>query len=166
MNRLFIIVGFALVILSTVVGGTSQVQKSQGPGAEQEIRTLLREWDEAFKQRDTARIDRVLASDFVLTDAGGAVLQRSEYLMSVVKSPEFSRIESYLSEDVAVKVAGEKATVTGRSKVKGRPRGRGQAFGGDFRFTDTWVKRNGRWQVAASQSLRVESPAVRRPGAV
>lgn len=98
----------------------------------------------------------------MLTDASGAVLNRAEYLMSVVKSPEFSRVESYASEDVTLTITGEKATVNGRSKVKGRSRGRGQAVAGDYRFTDTWMKRDGRWQVVASQARRGENQPVKR----
>jgi hypothetical protein len=34
---------------------------------------------------------------------------------------------------------------------------KGQDISGKYRFTDTWVKRNGKWQVAASHSTKVQS---------
>jgi hypothetical protein len=32
---------------------------------------------------------------------------------------------------------------------------KGQDLSGNCRFTDTWVKRNGKWQVVASQYTKV-----------
>jgi hypothetical protein len=31
----------------------------------------------------------------------------------------------------------------------------GQDLSGNYRFTDTWVKRNGKWQVVTSQYTKV-----------
>lgn len=155
MNRLVVIVGLVLVVSSAVFGETSQVSRSQSPEAEQQIRALVREWDAAYEERDTVTLNRILADAFVLTDASGAVLNRAQYLMSVIKSPEFSGVQSFMSEDVKVTINGEKAKVTGRSKVKGRPRGRGQVFEGHYRFTDTLIKLDGRWQFVASHSTPI-----------
>jgi ketosteroid isomerase-like protein len=77
----------------------------------------------------------------------------------VVKSPDFSRVDSYASEGLEVRVYGEAAVVTGLSPVKGRARGRAQAFSGRYRFTDVWVKHQDRWEAVATQSTSV--PAAR-----
>jgi ketosteroid isomerase-like protein len=133
-------------------GGASQ------QSAEQVIRERLRAWDEAFKQRDVQAIGQFLTDDFKLTDATGAVLTKAEYLMSVVKSPEFGRDIPYASEDVKVVINGNSATVTGRSAVKGRGRGRAQAFAGTYRFTDRWVNQNGTWRAAETRATSVTTP--------
>jgi hypothetical protein len=42
----------------------------------------------------------------------------------------------------------------GNSTIKGTYKG--QDISGKYRFTDTWVKRNGKWQGAASQSTKIQ----------
>ena len=113
---------------------------------ETDIRAQLRAWDQAYETRDTQALSGILADDFTLTDAGGAVLTKAQYMMSIVKTPEFSRVTSWASGDVTVKVTGDKAVVTGRSAVKGRPRGKAQAFDGNYLFTDEWVRQAGVWK--------------------
>jgi ketosteroid isomerase-like protein len=114
--------------------------------AEEEIRAQVRAWDQAYQRRDLQTLGRILTEDFRLTDATGAVLSRGEYFMSVVKSPEFNQIASFDSRDVTVRVDGDTAIVRGRSAVKGRGRGRAQLFGGNYLFTDDWVRQDGVWK--------------------
>jgi ketosteroid isomerase-like protein len=111
-----------------------------------DIRAQLRAWDQAYEGRDASALGRILTDDFTLTDASGAVLIKAEYLMSIVKAPDFSRVTSWASEDVSVNVTGDKAVVTGRSPVKGRARGKGQAMAGNYLFTDEWVRQDGVWK--------------------
>jgi ketosteroid isomerase-like protein len=159
MKRIVTIAALALMASSVLLAQARPTSSRSNAEAEQQIRRLLREWDEAYKARDAGALAGILADEFVLKDASGTVLSRTEYLMSMIKSPDFSRVESFLSEDVRVAVKRDKATVTGRSKVKGRPRGRTQAFGGDYRFTDTWMKREGRWQVVSTESTNAAADA-------
>ena len=49
---------------------------------------------------------------------------------------------------------GNAAVATGLSTGKGTFRG--QEINGSSRFTDTWVKRNGKWQAVASQGTKVQ----------
>jgi ketosteroid isomerase-like protein len=132
---------------------------ASAPVEESALRSLLATWDDAYQRRDTVALQALLADDYVLTDAGGAVLDRAQYLSSVVKSPDFAKVESWTSEAVLVRVYGEAAVVTGVSAVKGRPRGRAQAFGSRYRFTDVWVRRGGTWKAVATQSTA--APAAR-----
>ena len=120
--------------------------------AEADIRAQVRAWDEAYEARDTQALGRILTDDFTLTDASGAVLTRAQYLMSIVKAPDFSRVTSWASEDVRVQVSGDKAVVTGRSPVKGRARGKGQALASNYLFTDEWVRHDGVWKARQTRA--------------
>jgi ketosteroid isomerase-like protein len=117
-----------------------------------DIKAQVRAWDQAYQARNVQALSRILADDFTITDAAGAVLTKSAYLMSVVKRPEFDQsaasVESY---DVTVKVDGDKAVVTGRSPVKGRPRGKASTVAGNYRFTDEWVRLQGVWKARQSR---------------
>jgi ketosteroid isomerase-like protein len=120
---------------------------------EQEVRTLMPEWDEAYMRRDTDALDRILADDFIFTDAVGAVSNKACYVIAVIKSLDMTLIEPLGSDDVIVRVYGDAGVVTGRSPIKGRPRR--TATNDLYQFTDRWVRRQGLWQVAASQVTRV-----------
>ena len=119
---------------------------------DEDVKAQLRAWDQAYQVRDVQALSRILADDFTLTDASGAVLTRAEYLMSVVKRPEFNQpAGSLASYDVTVKIDGDNAVVTGRSPIKGRPRGKAQTMTGNFFFTDEWVRQQGVWRARQSR---------------
>jgi uncharacterized protein (TIGR02246 family) len=158
MKRLLVIAALAAGVVTILIVSQMKGNKAaQSGNAEQEVRALVREWDEAFQRRDPAALNRILADDFVMTDASGAVLNKMQYLSSVVKAPDISHIPqpSPVSDDVTVRVYGDAAVVTGHSTVKGRSRGRGQFLSGQYRFTDVWVKRQGQWQAVATQGTSI-----------
>lgn len=150
----FIASVFVLAVAPLVAERAAINEQSAVAPAEQEIGQLLRAWDDAYRQRDVQGLGRILADGFTLTDASGAVLTKAEYLMSIVKTPDSARLASYASEDVTIGVDGNTAVVTGRSAVKGRPRGKAQASTGSYRFTDSWVKVQGSWKAVATTATR------------
>jgi ketosteroid isomerase-like protein len=62
------------------------------------------------------------------------------------------KFESMELSDLNVHVYGNTAVAAGTNTLKGTYKG--QDISGKYRFTDTWVKRNGKWQVVASQSTK------------
>ena len=151
MNRAFIALGVAAFAALLIVSGMAVRGAQGGPADDAAVREVLRQWDEAFERRDMEALGRILAEDFTLTNAAGQVVDRNQYLVSIVKAPDMLQASGG-SEDVHVRVFGETAVVTGRSPVKGRPGGRALVVPGQYRFTDVYVKRDGRWQAIASHS--------------
>jgi ketosteroid isomerase-like protein len=142
--------------LLLVSGSLSRPPRAQAQPAATAIADLEKAWDEAYMRRDIAAIASLLGDDYVLTDVSGRNLTKKEHLMSIVKSPEISRIKSWTSENLDVRVSGDSATVTGESAVRGRPGGRGLVLEGRYRFTDTWALRNGRWVAVSTKATRIE----------
>jgi ketosteroid isomerase-like protein len=153
-------VGMAAMLALVALGLPCAALRAAPAEAAMELRTLTKSWDEAYLARDAAALGRLLADEYTLTDASGAVINRTAYLMSLIKSPDISRATSFASEDVEVHVYGDAAVVTGSSPVKGRARGRSQAFSDRYRFIDVWVKQQGSWKAVATQATRV---AAERP---
>jgi ketosteroid isomerase-like protein len=58
--------------------------------------------------------------------------------------------------DMTVHVYGNTAVAAGANNLHGTYKG--QDISGKYRFTDTWVKRNGKWQVVASAVEPVGGP--------
>jgi hypothetical protein len=56
--------------------------------------------------------------------------------------------------DLQVHVYTNSASAAGSKALKGTYKG--QHISGKYRFTDTWVKRNGKWQLVASQATKAQ----------
>jgi ketosteroid isomerase-like protein len=57
------------------------------------------------------------------------------------------------NSDMRANVYGNAAVVTGILRMKGR--GPGGPFDRRYRYTDTWVRLDGRWQAVASQDYLI-----------
>ena len=63
------------------------------------------------------------------------------------------RVTSGRNEDMKVHAYGNTAVVTGIMHLKGN--GKEGAFDRRYRFTDTWLRRNGQWQIIAAQDYLI-----------
>ena len=124
---------------------------------EQEIRRLEREWFDSYVRGDRAAFDRIVADEVVITYGNGSVGNKSQAIAEI-KAPADSSY-SLTGDDIQVRVYGDTAVVTGRVTEKGTFNG--QNLNSQSRYTDVWVRRNGRWQVVAAQNTRLpqERPA-------
>ena len=123
-----------------------------------DTRALLRledEWASALVKRDSVVFNRLLASGFVYTE-NDQMMDRAAVLHSVVAGPD--TITAAHNEAMEVHHYGTvTAVVTGWLVVRGR--GSSGAFERRYRFTDTWVKRSGRWQIVAAHVSMIDEPA-------
>jgi ketosteroid isomerase-like protein len=63
------------------------------------------------------------------------------------------KMESTKNDDMKVQVYGDTAIVTYRSTDKGKYKD--FDISGQYRWTDVFVKRNGRWQIVSTQGTRI-----------
>lgn len=141
-----LLVAAAFCCLTVVGPGKAQTARA----SEQALLQQERAWTEAFKQRDRAALERILAADFSFTDDGGVVYNKDQYVEAVM---QVIRVDAYEIDDLKARVYGEAGVVTGR--WTGRLTIDGKDASGAFRFTDTFIRRQGRWQVVASQDTRL-----------
>lgn len=118
---------------------------------EDQIKKLEEEWANGAMKGDTSVIERFEADDIVSTDPSGKVTDKQQDVQAL-KSGEL-KFESMNLSDMKVHVYGNTAVATGTNTIKGSYKG--QDISGAYRFTDTWVKRNGKWQVVASQGTKI-----------
>ena len=115
-----------------------------------DTRALLRledSWASALVKRDSAAFERLLARGFVYTE-NDQVTDRAGVINSVVAGSD--TITAAHNDSMVVHRYGPvTAVVTGWLVVSGR--GARGGFERRYRFTDTWVKRSGRWQIVAAQ---------------
>jgi hypothetical protein len=117
---------------------------------------LERDIGQANIKRDKAFFERVEADEFVFTDSGGGITTKAEDVASLDKPPGEFRLVGYDVDQMKASVYGKTAVVTGR--ITSTYRGGGRESVIRTRFTDTFVKRGGRWQIVAGHSSRIREP--------
>ena len=113
---------------------------------------LEHDWDAAFHRHDAAFIDRILADEFIVTYDNGVRADRKVEL-ELAKSLN-ENIESSSLDEFIVKEFGNTAVVWFTLHLVGPING--QRVQNDYRFTDVFVLRDGRWQCVSSQSTHVD----------
>ncbi|HEU4663330.1 MAG TPA: nuclear transport factor 2 family protein [Dokdonella sp.] len=119
-----------------------------------DARELLRveaELCRAFEGGDAPTARRDLDHAFTLTDSRGTVTGYAQNVAEIERREP--RYDAFRNHGQAVRLYGDAAIVTGVTTVKGTS-GR-DAFAADFAYTDTWVRRDGRWKLAASHASRL-----------
>lgn len=119
--------------------------------AEDEVTKLEHDW-----AQDTingpAAVDKYEADDIITTDPNGRVTDKTQDKKDL--SSGDLKFQSIEVSDLKVHVYGNIAVAAGTSTVKGTYKG--QDIGGAYRYTDVWVKRDGKWQVVASQATKIQ----------
>jgi len=107
------------------------------------------QWTSALVRRDTRTFDRLLAPNFVYTE-NASVMSRNDVIQSV-SGPD--RVNWARNEGMTVHDFGDVQVITGVLHLRGR--GKQGSFDRRFQFTDTWQRRNGRWQIIAAQDYLI-----------
>jgi hypothetical protein len=118
---------------------------------EQQIVKLFEDGDRALIAADVAELSRIFADDYIQYDEGGRLFTKADVLDNL-KSGEIRYIAMtsttrrirMLSADVAIVHGSEEDVVeqaNGRSLVR-------------YIYMDAVTKRNGKWQIVASQLAR------------
>ena len=144
---------FAIVFVLIVFAVPAIAQPTKKLGAEQELLKLQREWLDAYQKHDAAALERIEADDFTLTEGDGKVTTKVEDVASLRNAKAPQPDDAFDVEDVQVRLYGDTAVLIGRVII--RYRNKGQMVAEQYRYTDTYLKRRGRWQVVASQLTRI-----------
>lgn len=128
----------------TVPATTSRTQARPVPPVK-----LEDEWTTALVKRDTRMFDRLLAPNFVYTE-NASVMDRNDVIKSVTGS---DRVEWARNEGMRAHDFGDVHVITGVLHLRGR--GKQGPFDRRYQFTDTWQRRNDRWQIIAAQDYLI-----------
>lgn len=122
------------------------------PAGAQDAALLHRDslWNTLRLRGDAVALAPLLADDWRLTHSDGRVQDKREYLEELgSRRRANSQVENL---DVQVRVYGPTAIVTGISVQSGVTDG--VPWSGRFRFTRSWILRDGTWVMVASHSSR------------
>jgi|ERR1043166_4061886 ketosteroid isomerase-like protein len=105
-----------------------------------------RQWAESVATGNPSAIERILADDFVGVDPKGVLYNKRQMVADTRNAPK-----NYVSNrlnDVKIRFYGNTAIAQGSEMWEKRSGERGR-----FVWTDTWLQRNGRWQIVAAEDL-------------
>jgi ketosteroid isomerase-like protein len=148
MKNAFAIALLCLLSLSFAAGQ----QMSQTGTGENQVREREQNWAKATVEQGAAAVDQYEADDIIDTDPSGRVTNKAQDKADL--SSGDLKFQSIQLSDLNVHVYGDTAVAAGTSTIKGTYKG--QDISGMYRFTDTWVMRNDKWQAVASQSTKLQ----------
>ena len=146
-----------LVIVATLVSGmltaTPALADQPAITPEERFRDLELKWMDALADKDVAVLEQILAKEFTIIGAGSTLenpaATREEWLAVGLKRPFPKHTVRVVAVTQLPDVAVVQAVLTGDyPPMPWVPEG-GTL---NFLITDTWVYRDGRWQVAARHS--------------
>lgn len=111
-------------------------------------------WNTAIRTRDSAALEKLLASDFTLAADGKThrAVKRATWLSATLRPVAFDTLGS---DNINVSLQGDSATATLRTFWRARVSG--QRVSAASRVSDLWVRRNGRWQVKRRRVIKQEA---------
>jgi ketosteroid isomerase-like protein len=121
--------------------------------AERYITESEKQWAESVASGDKSVIERILADDFVGVDPKGGLYDKAKMVSETADAPKYFA-SNHLNE-VKIRFYGDTAIARGNESWERKNGERGR-----FVWTDTWLRRNGRWQIVAAEDLIAPQPTV------
>jgi ketosteroid isomerase-like protein len=106
--------------------------------------------NEATRTKDRAALERIYADDYYCVHSNGVAMNKSaELAKNMSKENAWT---DFVLDDVVVRVFGDVGILTGRLTLNGAAKG---FKAGARRFTDIFIRREGRWQLLNCQTTLV-----------
>jgi ketosteroid isomerase-like protein len=137
----------ALALAGPTTGAQARAAaRAASTPTERELYRIEDAWAQAVVRRDAKALGRLIAPKWTYSDESG-LMDRDAGIAAFVSGTD--TVTEASNADMRATVYGNAAVVTGILRMKGRgPKGR---FDRRYRYTDTWVRMDGRWQAVASQ---------------
>lgn len=141
-----------LAVLTVPVGAWGQAAGySSETGVAKEVFATIAKWGEAVRARNTKVLEDIFEANAVITTFDGKTRGKTEEIELLKPRPDFRGI-SVKNEDIKVRVFGNAAVATAECRmayVSGE-----RLMNLAFRYTASFVKEDGRWQIVALHTSR------------
>jgi hypothetical protein len=141
-----------LVIIFILLQSSGLV--AQQPTAEQQIQEASKVYEQALTQKNELLLKSILADNFILTTASGKVLSKKDMMLNLTK--EGTKYDKFESSEVRISVLNDAAIETGKVHTVGIRAGKQIAE--TTRYTDFWIKIQGKWLLLAEHSSFIPNP--------
>lgn len=126
-----------VAVAQTKKAPPKQKSAAAKPTIEAPISKLEKQFFTALEQRDTATLERILALDFLSTEADGSTLTKAEFIANA----KAGALAMSAPDDIKVRLVGTTGIVTGQTTWNKKP----------LQFTAVWFLRQTRWQMVSWQ---------------
>ena len=129
---------------------------------EAELLRIENDWPRVIREKDVTTVGRVEADDAVFIYPDGSLGNKDQDLKDMASGNMTA--DSIEMKDLQVKVLDkDAAVVVGHNVVKNgkykTPDGKTIDISGEFRFVDTFARRNGEWKLVAGASTKIAATA-------
>ena len=125
---------------------------------------MERQWAEVCATHDTSVLERILADDFLGTNTEGKHYTKFEDIEKIRRSTK--RYKSGRLDDVKVRFYGIDIAVLQGVETCVRETNDGKEEPETAIWTDTWIRRNGLWQIVAAQDAIYQTAAQETSGVI
>lgn len=143
-----LVVGVCVLALLAAAGCSP---RQTAADVEKELTALEDQWSDAYVKGDVAVLERIEADDIVQIDADGNLFTKADDIAEVKAG--IYKVKSWTREEMTVRPYGDTAVINGVTRTQGTYKGKD--FDSRSRGTDTWMKKDGRWQCVSGQSTRI-----------
>ena len=146
---------------TTAVNANSGREVVNTAAIETEIMRIENDWPRVLREKDVEAARRVEAEDIIMVYPDGKLGTRDQDI-SDIQSGALTADAWEIADLKVMVIDNDAAVATGRSTVKGGkykgPDGKVIDISGQYRFVDTFARRNGQWKLVASGSAPVREP--------
>ncbi|PYK74973.1 MAG: hypothetical protein DME42_03610 [Verrucomicrobia bacterium] len=151
------------LFIIAIIATTAVAQEKTSPanaGPEATIRAMEERWEASIQKHDAKTIGDMIAPDFAGVGQSNKFMDKSGLLEQTKKDTDTYTSTSL--KNTKVRLYGPNAGVAIGDAVESGTGKDGKAFHRTFRYTDTWVKRNGQWQCVAEQVVQTAGTPVKQ----
>jgi ketosteroid isomerase-like protein len=140
---------WSIAVVTTAAFTDATDQGSRAERDQAALSQIQQALAKAWVEGDRATVERIIAPEWRSTGPDGRGSDRARVLAEVFEQ-RVHKIRRLDVDDVRVQVFGDAAVVTGRTHGVGEFAG--APYDVAIRFTDTFVRRKGRWYAVASHA--------------
>jgi len=129
---------------------------------EAELLRIENDWPRVVREKDVTAVGRVEADDAVFIYPDGTLGNKEQDLKDMANgnltadSIEIKDLQVKILDNDAAVVFGHNIMKNGKYKT---PDGKTIDISGEYRFVDTFARRNGEWKLVAAASTKIAAPA-------
>jgi ketosteroid isomerase-like protein len=133
------------------------VSNAGGPLSDADVlRYMELDWINAVKSRDVDWMEKNYAADFAEVSFMSGEVNNKQRTLEIMRADK-TVFDSMEASDLNIRVEGNTALVTGMGHARGKSAD-GKPFDVKLRYTDAFVKRDGKWQIWSSQATMIPAP--------
>lgn len=148
--RVVAILTFVMTLVSSGASGNPAITPERATDMRQ-LKQQSDAWDQAIVRKDGTAIAANMAEDFRQIDGDGDLETKASFVAGLVSDK--LQIEPYTVEDFEIRLYGDVALLSGRTRMRGRYAGK--AFESHYRYIDVYHREQDKWKIVSVQITKL-----------